>query len=244
MALITFLRLADGYSLCVNHDAAPGHPAPEQVLQPVLAGPSGPRRALYPVDAAGADPWVGLNDRGMAFARWGPGPGAGRGMMDAALSADSAIAGLERVAALGLGHGAPLTMLGVDRGQAPLALVWDGGKLERRLFEDGAQCWCDGQDRATRARLRDEFGAMLERLQGADEAECLAAQEAYHVAAWVREASAGTDDSPGGLTTICMDQILMLKNKGILRHADRMVHELKGLPSLFFISQVQEPKAS
>nr|HTB35218.1 NRDE family protein [bacterium] len=67
MCTVSFLRLRQGYSLMMNRDESPLRPAPETLAQPVLDGPGGPRRVLYPVDPSSGGTWIGVSERGPGF---------------------------------------------------------------------------------------------------------------------------------------------------------------------------------
>ena len=243
MCTLSFLRLQQGYSLMMNRDESPSRPAPETLAQPVLEGPSGPRRVLYPVDPASQGTWVGISERGTSFAllnqhpdgwtRW-PGMVSRGRLLPLALAADTAIAGLERVAQEDLSATAPFLLVGVDEQQAPLSLRWDGQTLDRRLHLEAPGLWTSSafQAQAVDQARQGQFQRCLAALpQDVDDAGLLAAQEAFHfsqepepgpLAVWMTR-----DDA----RTVSVTQALMLSKQAVLRYLDRPAKE-RGEPAL------------
>jgi hypothetical protein len=237
MCTVSFLRLKQGYSLMMNRDESPLRPAPETVAQPVIDGPRGPRRALYPVDPKSGGTWVGVSDRGPAFCLlnqhpkdWEGRPGlASRGrLVPLALSADTAITGLERVAGEELKDTAPFLMVGVDGQEAPLSLRWDGRQLERRLYPDQPGLWTSSSfepeavDQARRALFHQRLAALP---GDVEDAALLSLQESFHfsqepcpgpVAVWMTRPDA---------CSVSYTHVLMLPKQGLLRYLDRRGHE-------------------
>ena len=188
MCTLSFLRLSSGYSLMMNRDESPLRPQSDELRQ-VALGQMG--NALYPVDPVSQGTWIGVNDRGLAFAlmnqypsgyQFRPGsPSRGR-LIPEALFGRSAGGGLERVAAMELLQTPPFQLLGFEDGHAPLAILWDGSHLERRLYPDGALQLSVSPINDKQALLTREaqFDLMLQEHKGGAEAELLALQEGYH----------------------------------------------------------------
>ncbi|HTB34720.1 MAG TPA: NRDE family protein [bacterium] len=238
MCTVSFLRLKQGYSLMMNRDESPLRPAPETLAQPVLDGPSGPRRVLYPVDPSSQGTWVGMSERGASFCLlnqhpqgWKRRPGLqSRGrLLPLALAADTAIAGLERVAGEDLSATAPFLLVGVDETQAPLSLIWDGQALERRLHVEGPGLWTSSafQPQAVDQARQAQYQRCLAGLPlDVDDAGLLAAQEAFHyseepepgpVAVWMTRSDA---------RTVSYTHVLMVPKQGLLRYLDREAKEM------------------
>jgi hypothetical protein len=237
LCTVSFLRLRQGYSIMMNRDESPARPAPETLAQPVLDGPGGPRRVLYPVDPSSGGTWVGMSERGTGFCLlnqhprgWQRRPGlASRGRLPPlALAADTAIAGLERVAEEDLSFTAPFLLVGVDELQAPLTLRWDGQQLERRLHAEAPGLWTSSafEPEAVDSARREQFYRRLEALPSdAEDADRLAAQEAFHfsqepepgpMAVWMTRADA---------RTVSFTHLMMLPNQGLLRYLERPAKE-------------------
>jgi hypothetical protein len=237
MCTVSFLRLKQGYSLMMNRDESPSRPAPETLAQPVLDGPSGARRVIYPVDPTSGGTWVAASERGAAFCLlnqhpqgWQRRPGlVSRGrLLPLALAADTAIAGLERVAGEDLSSTAPFLLVGVDEQQAPLSLFWDGQKLERRLHTEAPGLWTSSAfkpetvDQTRRELYQRSLGGLPPQVE---DAELLAGQEAFHfseepepgpLAVWMTRADA---------RTVSYTHVLMLPKQGLLRYLDRETRE-------------------
>jgi hypothetical protein len=225
MCTLSLLRLRQGYSLMMNRDERR-----TRALSPGL------RRAddgasLFPLDPPSGGTWVGLNRGGAAYALlnqdagdWSAPPqteSRGR-LVPVALGAQQAIAGLERVAALDLSATPPFLLLGVDEGQGPLTLRWDGQALERRLFEGpvfqvSSSTFASAEVLAAR---RARYEAWAATLDPEDEAGNLAGQEAYH-----------RSQEPPGPLAVCMSRpdaqtlslthFLVLPRKAFGRYAGR-----------------------
>jgi hypothetical protein len=243
MCTVSFLRLKQGYSLMMNRDESPLRPAPETLAQPVLEGPSGPRRVLYPVDPSSQGTWIGMSERGAAFCLLNQHPqgwqrraglqSRGR-LLPLALAADSSIAGLERVATEDLSATAPFLMVGVDEDQAPLSLYWDGQALDRRAHLEAPGLWTSSafQPAAVDQARQDQYRRCLSDLPAdIDDAGILAAQEAFHyselpepgpMAVWMTRADA---------RTVSYTHVLMQAKQGTLRYLDRSSKEA-GLAAL------------
>jgi len=249
MCTVSFLRLKQGYSLMMNRDESPLRPAPETVAQPALEGPSGARRVLYPVDPSSGGTWVGLSERGTGFCLLNQHPPgwqrlAGRSsrgrLVPLALAADTAIAGLERVASEDLAGTAPFLMLGVDEGQAPLSLRWDGRQLERRLHPEGSGLWTSSafEPGAVDLARQELFQRRLSALpQDAEDAAVLELQEAFHFS---------QEPAPGPLAvwmtrddarTVSYTHLLMLQKQGVLRYLDRQAKEQGGTPLVIALAR-------
>lgn len=197
MSQLSFLRLAQGYSLMLTQEGGPQRPRVESLIQASVAGDAGVAlRVLYPADLPSGGTWVGVNDRGAAFALLGE----ASALVLEALRAASAGGGLERVAAIDLSSTAPFQLVGFEDGQAPLSLRWDGQALERRLHPDGslllsnAKAWPEPAERS-----------------GGEEPALLAAQEAYHLEHWGEALS--------------FTQVLVLPKLVVLRYLDRTARE-------------------
>jgi hypothetical protein len=229
MCTLSFLRLSQGYSLMMNRDESPLRPQAQELREARLEGACSEQRALYPVDPAGGGTWIGVNEDGIAFALMNqypegyqrPAQAQSRGrLIPEALRADQAMLGLERVGAMDLSRTPPFVLLGFDGHQGPLSLRWDGRALERRLYEDGALELSSSafQPEAVLPERQAQFARMLQSLEGADEADCLQAQEAYHLsqepepgpfAVWMTR-----DDS----RSVSFEQVLVLPKQVVLRH--------------------------
>jgi hypothetical protein len=237
MCTVSFLRLKQGYSLMMNRDESPLRPAPQTLAQPVLDGPSGPRRVIYPVDPSSQGTWVGASERGASFCLlnqhptgWKRRPGlASRGrLLPLALAADTAIAGLERVAEEDLSATAPFLLVGVDEDHAPLSLLWDGQSLDRRLHLEAPGLWTSSafQPDAVDLARKDQYQRCLAAFPpDLDDAGLLAAQEAFHfsqepgpgpMAVWMTR-----DDA----RTVSFSHVLMLSKQALLRYLDREAKE-------------------
>jgi hypothetical protein len=192
MCTLSFLRLKSGYSFMMNRDESPKRPKPEQIRQASIEGVDGAvRRVLYPVDPGSSGTWVGTNDQGVVLALMNQYP-AGYQRPEGALSrgrlipeglrAGTAITALERVAAMDLKSTPPFLLVGADEQGAPLSLGWNGEHLERKLYPDGAlELSSSGyQPHEVLPAREAQFDLMLQGIEGRDEAEVLAAQEAYH----------------------------------------------------------------
>ena len=249
MCTVSFLRLKQGYSLMMNRDESQSRPAPETLAQPVLEGPSGPRRVLYPVDPSSQGTWVGMSDRGTSYGLlnqhpegWQRRPGLqSRGrLVPLALAADTAIAGLERVASEDLTDTAPFLMLGVDEGQAPLSLRWDGRALERRLYLEGPGLWTSSafEPAAVDAARQELFQRCLSALpEDAEDAAMLELQEAFHYS---------QEPAPGPLAvwmtrddarTVSYTHLMMLQKQGVLRYLDRQAKDQGQAPLVIALAR-------
>jgi len=237
MCTVSFLRLKQGYSLMMNRDEQPSRAKPEQIRQANVEGSEGgTRKVIYPVDPSSGGTWVGANGQGVALALMNQYPEGykrpektetrGR-LIPEGLRAGTAIHALERVAALDLGLTPPFILIGVDEESAPLSLRWDGAKLERRLYPDGAlELSSSGYKPGEVLPLREgQFDVMLKGIEGQGEAEVLAAQEAYHFS---------QEPEPGPLAvwmtrpdsrTVSFTHALVLPEKIFLRYLDRDAHE-------------------
>lgn len=197
---LSCLPLKGGYSLMLNRQAASSQGRVQAIEQCSVEGSDGQaRRLLYPVDPLSGGTWVGVNDAGTAFAlisqpsaqRWGH-------WVPEALKAKGAGGGLERVAGLDLSSSPPFQLLGLDAGQAPLSLIWDGKQLQRRLHPQGDLLL--GLEAAPEPVPAE-----------ADEAQVLAAQEAYHLALMPKSHS--------------LTHVLVLPRLVVLRFWDRISYE-------------------
>jgi hypothetical protein len=233
MCTLSFLRLADGYSLMMNRDESPLRPKPEQIRQAVVEGSDGVgRRVIYPVDPTSQGTWIGANDRGVVLAVMNqrpkgyqlPAKTESRGrLIPEGLKAASAITALERIAALDLSATPPFKLLGFEEEGAPLSLRWDGQHLERKLYPDGALVLSSLDDLQP---LREgQFDVMLNALEGKDAAEVLAAQEAFHLseepapgpqAVWMTHELA---------RTVSYTHLLVQPRQTLLRYLEREARE-------------------
>ena len=199
---LSFLRLPQGYALMVNLGG--GRARVAQLIQAALDDGAGSGlRALYPEEAGGGA-LVGVNERGAAFALLSHSDDARLArLVPAALASATAGGGLERAVAGGLEGLPPFVLAGVEPVQAPLSLAWDGQTLQRRLYPDDAcQLWV-GDDAET-VRARQDFAALMARLEGLDSAQVLVAQEGYHGALpWGRHS-----------------QVLLMPRQILLRYMD------------------------
>ncbi|HXC62875.1 MAG TPA: NRDE family protein, partial [bacterium] len=221
----------------------------ETLAQPVLEGPSGPRRVLYPVDPGSQGTWVGMSERGTSYGLLNQHPegwqrrrglqSRGR-LVPLALAADTAIAGLERVASENLADTAPFLLVGVDEGQAPLSLRWDGRELERRLYPEGPGLWTSSafEPKAVDAARQELFQCRLSALpRNAEDADVLALQEAFHFS---QEPEAGPwavwmtrDDA----RSVSYTHLMMLQKQGVLRYLDRKAKDQGEAPLVIALAR-------
>jgi hypothetical protein len=242
MCTLSFLRLKSGYSFMMNRDESPARPKPEQIRQASIEGVDGAvRRVLYPVDPGSNGTWIGTNDQGVVLALMNqypagyqrPSGALSRGrLIPEGLRAGTAITALERVAAMDLKSTPPFLLVGVDEQGAPLSLGWDGQHWERKLYPDGAlELSSSGYQPNEVLPVREaQFDLMLQSVEGKDEAEVLAAQEAYHFS---------QEPEPGPLAvwmtrpdsrTVSFVHCLVLPKKAHFRYIDREAHEAQEGP--------------
>lgn len=229
MCTLSYLPLSQGYSLMMNRDESPQRPLAETVQQSRLDGVCGPIDALYPVDGAAGGTWIGVNEDGIAFALMNQYPDGYQRPMGAqsrgrlipeALKVDGAMLGLERVAALDLSKTPPFILLGFETAQAPVSLRWDGQRLERRLYPEGALTLSSSAfkpDEVLPAR-RALFDRMLAGLQGPDEAAAMAAQEQYHLSEEPEPGPFAVFMTRPDSRTVSFEQVLVLPRQVLLRH--------------------------
>jgi hypothetical protein len=229
MCTLSLLRLRRGYSLMFNRDESPRRAAARDFAG--LADGAGAPWALFPVDPPSGGTFVGTNRAGASYAILNQHPAAytrpegaqSRGrLIPLALAEGQAIRGLEAVAQQDLSRTPPFLLVGVDEGEAPVSLRWDGVELQRRLHGDGAYQTASSARFAERALplRRRLFDAMLQRLPELDDAAILAAQEAYHlspepdetVAVWMRREEA---------RSVSLSHVLVLPEFTVLRHWPR-----------------------
>lgn len=226
MCTLSLLRLRQGYSLMFNRDESPSRPAARDFAG--LTDAQGEVIGIYPVDPPSGGSFLGVNRAGATYALLNqhpsgyerPAQAQSRGrLVPLALQEPQAIRGLEAVAQEDLSRTPPFLLLGVDEGEAPVSLRWDGKQLQRRLHEDGAYQTASCARFAEQALplRRRRFDAMLEGLGDLDDAGILAAQEAYHLSeeaqpalgVWMRR-----DDA----RSVSLTQALVLPQRLLLRH--------------------------
>lgn len=229
MCTLSYLPLSQGYSLMMNRDESPQRLPAQALRLSRLDGVCGPIQTLFPVDGAAGGTWIGVNEDGISFALMNRYPdgyqrplGAqSRGrLIPEALRVDGAMLGLERAAALDLGLTPPFILLGFETAQAPVSLAWDGQRLERRLYPEGALTLASSAfkpDEVLPVR-RALFDRMLAGLQGPDEAAALAAQEAYHLSEEPEPGPFAVFMTRPDSQTLSVEQVLVLPRQIVVRH--------------------------
>ena len=236
MCTLSILRLREGYSLMFNRDESPLREAARAVAG--LSDDAGQVQALYPLDPPSQGSFVGVNRAGVAFGLLNQHPSAyqrpaqtqSRGrLIPLALAAPTAIAGLERVAALDLSMTPPFLLVGVDEASAPMSLRWDGRELQRRLHEDGAFQTSSSSVQAADALTyrRRGFDRLLETLDGQDDAVTLAAQEAYHFSQTPQPGALAVWMQREDAESVSFSHVLVLPTRAILRHQCRADREAR-----------------
>lgn len=242
MCTLSILRLKSGYSFMMNRDESPARPQPDQIRQATVEGEGAEaRRVLYPVDPSSNGTWVGANDKGVVLALMNQYPAGyekppktdSRGrLIPEGLRAGTAITALERVAALDLGATPPFLLVGVDEEGAPLSLGWDGKHLERKLYPDGAlQLSSSGfQPNEVLPAREAQFDLALQAIEGKDEPEVLAAQEAYHFSQEPEPGATAVWMTRPEARTVSFAHYLVLPKKIHLRYLDREAHDAQEAP--------------
>jgi hypothetical protein len=233
MCTLSFLRLSQGYSLMMNRDESPARPHPEDIRQATVLGAGDkPLRVAYPVDPLSSGTWVGANDHGVALALMNqfpagytaPAAPVSRGrLIPEALRAQTAITALERVAALDLKQTAPFLLVGMDEDSEPLSLGWDGKRLERRMYADGALQLASSAYKAGEVLPSREaqFDLALKSMEGANAAQVLARQEAYHLSEEPEPGPLAVWTTRPDARTVSFTHLLVLPKQVTLRYLDR-----------------------
>lgn len=234
MCTLSILRLREGYSLMFNRDESPLREPARDLAG--LTDAAGQVQALYPLDPPSQGSFVGVNRAGAAFGLLNQHPSGyqrpvqaqSRGrLVPLALAAATAIAGLERVAALDLSTTPPFLLVGVDEASAPMSLRWDGRELQRRLHDDGAFQASSSSVQAEQAlpNRRRGFDRLLESLDGQDDAVTLAAQEAYHFSQTPQPGALAVWMQREDAESVSFSHVLLLPDRAILRHQLRAARE-------------------
>jgi hypothetical protein len=221
MCTLSYFRLSQGYSLMMNRDESPARPP--------AAGLHDDGARLYPVDPAAGGTWIGVNKAGAAFALMNqypagyvrPADAQSRGrLIPAALEAAGAGAGLERVAALDLSRTPPFLLAGFEEAHAPLSLRWDGRRLERRLYADGALMLSSSgfKPEAVLPGREAQFDLLLDTLTGADDAEVLAAQQAFQLSQQPEPGPYAVWMTRPDSRSVSLSHVLVLPRRVTLRH--------------------------